>query len=182
MIIKDSLQFISACYAEAESENVQFPTEAHLLPSYFRLKVGVAEAYSFMLFPTAQFSEAECFRYCLLLIPYLISGFNWINDIMSFYKEIVEMDNCNFVTNSARCKGLTEVEFLRKLCDDTSEIIRTLRTLGKAHPGLSKVLEAFVSGYVVYHQTQKRYRLEDLDLTFVSDARERLKGSIASGE
>lgn len=176
MIIKDSLQFISACYAEVESENIQFPTEAHLFPSYFRMKVGVAEAYSFMLFPTAQFSEAECFQYCLPLIPYLTSGFNWINDIMSFYKEIVEMDNCNFVTNSARCKGLTEVEFLRKLCDDTSDVIRTLRMLGKAHPGLSKVLEAFVSGYVVYHLTQTRYRMEDLDLTFVSDARERLKG------
>ncbi|CAG8887215.1 unnamed protein product [Penicillium egyptiacum] len=56
MIIKDALQFISACYAESESENVKFPAEAHLFPSYFRLKLGVAEAYSFMLFPTAQFS------------------------------------------------------------------------------------------------------------------------------
>ncbi|KAF4767117.1 hypothetical protein HAV15_009452 [Penicillium sp. str.  len=182
MIIKDSLQFISACYAEAESENIQFPAEAHLFPSYFRLKVGVAEAYSFMLFPTAQFSEAECLRYCLPLIPYLTLAFNWINDIMSFYKEIVQMENCNFVTNSARCKGLTETEFLRKLCDDTSDVIRTLRTLGKAHPGLSKAVEAFVSGYVVYHLTQTRYRMKDLNLTFVSDARERLNASIVSGE
>ncbi|CAI7622241.1 unnamed protein product [Penicillium discolor] len=149
MIIKDSLQFISACYAETESENIQFPAEAHLFPSYFRLKVGVAEAYSFMLFPTAQFSEAECLRYYLPLIP---------------------------------CKGLTEIEFLRKLCDDTSDVIRTLRTLGKAHPGLSKAVEAFVSGYVVYHLTQTRYRMEDLNPTFVSDARERLNASIVSGE
>lgn len=91
------------------------------------------------------------------------------------------MDNCNFVTNSARCKGLTEIEFLRKLCDDTSDVIRTLRTLGKAHPGLSKAVEAFVSGYVVYHLMQTRYRMEDLNPTFVSDARERLN-AIASGE
>ncbi|KAJ5494338.1 hypothetical protein N7463_010425 [Penicillium fimorum] len=69
MIIKDSLRFISACYAE--SENLQFPAEAHLFPNYFRLKVGVAQAYSFMLFPIEQFSEAECLRYCLPLIPYL---------------------------------------------------------------------------------------------------------------
>ncbi|KAJ5589039.1 hypothetical protein N7537_011717 [Penicillium hordei] len=181
MIIKDSLQY-SACYTEMESKNIKFPAEAHLFPSYFRLKVGVAEAYSFMLFPTAQFSEAECLRYCLLRILCLTSGFSWINDIMSFYKEMAEMGNCNFVTNSAGCTGLTEIEFLRKLCDDTSDVIRTLHTFGKAHPVLSKVLEAFVFGYFGYHLTQTRYRMEDLDLTFVSDARERLKVSTASGE
>ncbi|CAI7588280.1 unnamed protein product [Penicillium glandicola] len=172
MIIKDSLQFISACYAEAESENVQFPAEAHLFPGYFRLKVGVAEAYSFMLFPLAQFPEAECLRYYLPLIPYLIWGFNWINDIMSFYKEMLEMDHYNFITNSARCKGLTQIEFLRKLCDETRDVIRTLRMLGKAHSGLSKTVEAFISGYVTYHLTQTQYRMKDLDLTSVSDARE----------
>ncbi|KAJ5827276.1 Trichodiene synthase [Penicillium robsamsonii] len=182
MIIKDTLQFISACYAEAESENLQFPAEAHLFPSYLRLKVGVAEAYSFMLFPIAQFSEAECLRYCLPLIPYLIWVFNWINDIMSFYKELVETDHFNFVANSARCKGQTQIEFLRKLCDDTSDVIRTLRTLGKTHPRLSKAVEAFVSGYVTYHLTQTRYRLEDLDLSPVSDAREWSKAVIVSRE
>ncbi|KAJ5185518.1 Trichodiene synthase [Penicillium cf. griseofulvum] len=172
MIIKDSLQFISACYLEAESENPQFPAEAHLFPSYFRLKVGVAEAYSFMLFPITQFSEAECLQYCFPLIPYLTWGFNWINDIMSFYKEVGETDNFNFVANSARCKGLSQIELLRKLCDDTSDVIRTLRTLGKAHLEVSKAVEAFVPGYVTYHLTQARYRMEDLDLTCVSNARE----------
>lgn len=100
----------------------------------------MAEAYSFMPFPTAQFSEAECPRYCLPLIPYLTLGFNWIDNIMLFYKEMVEMENCDFVTNSARCKGLTEIEFLRKLCDDTRDVIRTLCTLGKAHPGYRRFL------------------------------------------
>ncbi|KXG46760.1 Trichodiene synthase [Penicillium griseofulvum] len=172
MIIKDSLQFISACYLEAESANLQFPIEAHLFPSYFRLKVGVAEAYSYMLFPTSQFSEAERLQYYLPLIPYLTWGFNWINDIMSFYKEVGETDNFNFVANEARCKGLTQIELLRKLCDDTSDVIRTLRTLGKVHLELSGVVEAFVSGYVTYHLTQVRYRMGDLGLTCVSDARE----------
>ncbi|KGO36747.1 Trichodiene synthase [Penicillium expansum] len=182
MIIKDLLQFIAACYTEAESDHLQFPAGAHLFPSYFRLKVGVAEAYSFMLFPIAQFSEVECLRYCLPMIPYLTWGFNWINDILSYYKEIVEMDNCNFVANSARCKGLTQIKFLRELCDDTSDVIRTLRTLATAHSGLSKVVEAFVSGYVTYHLTQTRYQMEDLDLAFVSDAREQFSASIASRE
>ncbi|KAJ5158759.1 uncharacterized protein N7500_008410 [Penicillium coprophilum] len=182
MIIKDSLQFISACYAEAESENIQFPAEAHLFPSYFRLKVGVAEAYSFMLFPTTQFSEAECLQYCLPLIPYLTWGFNWINDIMSFYKEMVEQDRFNFVANSARCKGVTHIESLKKLCDDTSDLIRTLRTLGKAHIGISNAIEAFVSGYVTYHLTQRRYQMGDLDLTFAPSARSWPKAPAGSRE
>jgi hypothetical protein len=182
MIIKDSVQFISACYLEAESENLQFPPEAHLFPSYFRLKVGVAEAYSFMLFPISQFREAEWLQHCLPLIPYLTWGFNWINDIMSFYKEVGETENFNFVANEARCNGLTQIELLRKLCDDTSDVIRTLRALGKAHTELSKVVEAFVSGYVTYHLTQARYRTGDLDLICVSDEREWSKWLAASRE
>ncbi|KAJ5951015.1 uncharacterized protein N7479_009428 [Penicillium vulpinum] len=168
MIIKDTLQFISASYVEAESENLRFPPEANLFPTYFRLKVGAAEAYSFMLFPIEQFPEAECLGHYLPLIPDLICAFNWINDIMSFYKEMVEMEEFNFIQNSARCEGLTQLEFLKKLCDDTSDMIRNLRTRGKAYPGLSKVIEAFLSGYVMYHMTQTRYRMDDLDLTFVS--------------
>jgi hypothetical protein len=63
-----------------------------------------------------------------------------------------EMDKCNFVIKSARCKELTQVEVLRKLCGDTSDVIRTSRPPGKAHFGLSKVIEAFLPGYKTYHR------------------------------
>lgn len=47
-----------------------------------------------------------------------------------------EMDNCDFVIKSARCKGLTQVEFLkveflRKLSGDTSDMIGHCVHLGK---------------------------------------------------
>ncbi|CAG8887217.1 unnamed protein product [Penicillium egyptiacum] len=96
------------------------------------------------------------------MILYLTWVFNWINDLMSSYKEMVNMENLNFITNSARCKGLTQVESLKSSVMNTSDVIRRLRTLGKAHSGLQRLVEAFVFGYVTYHLTQTRYRMEDL--------------------
>ncbi|KAJ5382947.1 hypothetical protein N7517_000858 [Penicillium concentricum] len=170
MIIKDTMQFISACYAEAEGEKLHFPTEAQRFPEYFRQKVGISEAFSFLFFPLAQFSEAECRRNCLPMMPYLTSVLAWVNDILSYYKEMVEMESFNFIANSARCQGVTEMECLRKLCDESSDMIRTLHTLAKADTKLSKALEASLSGYITFHLMQARYRLEDLDLASISDA------------
>lgn len=182
MIIKDSLQFISACYVEAENEKLCFPAEARQFPYYFRLKVGVAEAYSFMLFPIAQFSELECLKHCLPIIPYLIRAFNGVNDIMSFYKELAEMEKCNFIANSALCKDTNQMEFMRKLCDRLVQVIRTLRTLGRVHLGVSEAIESFIQGYVAYHLVQTRYRMEDLDMRIVLETREKCCTSTISKE
>ncbi|OQE37858.1 hypothetical protein PENCOP_c009G08653 [Penicillium coprophilum] len=101
---------------------------------------------------------------------------------MSFYKEMVEGDSFDFVANSARCKGLTPIESLKKLCDDTSDLIQALRMLGKAHIGISNAIEAFISGHVTYQLTQRRYRMADLDSKFAPDARSCLKAVTASRE
>ena len=63
----------------------------------------------------------------------------------------------------AKFHGLTPVELLQRLCGDTCETISVLRVLGKAHPQFLKALDAFVHGYVLYHLSQKRYRLDELE-------------------
>jgi hypothetical protein len=176
LIIKDALQFISACYAEAEfKEILRFPSEAPDFANYFRLKTGEPEAYALVLFPSAQFSEYEFITYCLPTIPYLVSFLDWGNDIMSFYKECLEMDTCNFITNASKSHGQAPIQFLRRLCDDLVDAIRHLREIGKAHSGLSVSLESIISGYFIYHLTAKRYRLAELDLVPSSKARDYVK-------
>ncbi|KAJ6073005.1 hypothetical protein N7467_011090 [Penicillium canescens] len=176
LIIKEALQFISACYVEAEfKETLRFPSEAPDFANYFRLKTGEPEAYALMLFLSAQFSEYEFITYCLPTLPYLVSFLDWGNDIMSFYKECLEMDTCNFVTNSSKSHGQTPIQFLRRLCDDFVDAIRHLRKIGKAHSGLSVSLESMISGYILYHLTAKRYRLAELELVPSSKAQDYVK-------
>ncbi|KAJ5776432.1 uncharacterized protein N7511_001443 [Penicillium nucicola] len=165
LIIKDALQFISACYVEAEcKETLEFPASAPDFANYFRLKTGEPEAYAVMLFPSSQFTEHEFIAYCLPAVPYLISLMDWGNDIMSFYKECQERDTCNFVTNSSKSHGQTPIQFLQTLCDDLVDAICHLREIGKSHPKLSASLESIISGYMLYHITAKRYRLAELDI------------------
>ncbi|KAJ5717684.1 hypothetical protein N7488_003330 [Penicillium malachiteum] len=112
MIIKDTIQFISACYLELklDTNNLSFPRDAPDFPYYIRIKTGVAEAYAFMIFPEHLFPEEKCLGTYLPIISYIQAYFNFLNDIMSSYKEAFEEEDCNFVDNSAKTLGVTRIQ------------------------------------------------------------------------
>ena len=83
------------------------------------------------------------------------------------------MDDDNFVNHMAKAEGMTPLEYLRKLSDDTVEVARTLRALGKDNIRLGRALEGSIQGYITFHLTQKRYRLADLGIPLVFEAQER---------
>ena len=174
MIAKDTIQFLGGNSLEAEPEEAfKWPAEAPEYPYYFRVKNGISEAYAFLLFPLKQFTKEEILRDCLPTITYLVHHFNWTNDILSLYKETMEMDDDNFVNHMAKAEGMTPLEYLRKLSDDTVEVARTLRALGKDNIRLGRALEGSIQGYITFHLTQKRYRLADLGIPLVFEAQER---------
>ena len=157
MIIKDSLQFVSSCYLEAEAnKQLLFPANSPDFAQYLRLKTGVAEAYAFMMFPEQQFLEDECLGTYLPMICYMQGYLNSTNDIMSFYKETLQLEDCNFVHNSAKSRGIIPTEALQNLCTETVELVQRLRCLSSTYPGLSVTMEGFIQGYVVYHLCQQR--------------------------
>ena len=77
-IIKDTFQFMGGSSHEAEGEEKSFrlPAEVSELVYYLRTKVGLCEAYAWLLLPTQQFIEEEILRDCLPTIPYLMLYFN----------------------------------------------------------------------------------------------------------
>ncbi|KAJ6028446.1 Trichodiene synthase [Penicillium herquei] len=172
MIIKDTIQFISACYLELkfETNNLSFPRDAPDFPNYIRIKTGVAEAYAFMVFPEHLFSEEKYLGSYLPIISYLQAYLNSANDIMSSYKEAFEEEDCNFVDNSAKMLGVTRIKALRKLCADTVELVGRLRCLSSTNSTLCVTIESFIHGYIMYHLCQRRYRLEELGLDVAIEA------------
>jgi hypothetical protein len=181
MVIKDSLQFVSSCYLEAEAKDrLLFPEDAPEFAQYLRLKTGVAEAYAFMLFPEKQFLEDEYLGTYLPAIWYMQAYLNSANDIMSFYKETLELEDCNFIHNSAKSRGLILSESLQKLCTETAELVQRLRSLGSTQPKISVAMEDFIQGYIVYHLSQPRYRLRELDLPMVIEAQRRVNPSMSA--
>jgi hypothetical protein len=175
MIIKDSLQYISSCYLETEADKrLLFSTNAPDFAYYFRLKTGVAEAYAFMMFPEEQFPEDEYLSTYLPTIWYMQGYLNFTNDIMSFYKESLALEDTNFVHNYAKSHGLVPTESLQRICTEASEAVQRLRSLSKAHPKVSLAIESFVRGYIVFHLSQPRYRLAELELPVVIEAQRQL--------
>lgn len=173
MIIKDSFQFVSSCVLEVGA-NLQFPVDAPNFADYVRLKTGVAEAYAFMMFPEQQFPEEMWLGMYLPMISYMQGYFNSANDILSFYKETRGLEEYTFVNNSAKLLGLKPTLALRKICTDTAKLVERLRRLSTVHPRLEITMEGFIQGYVVYHLSQRRYRLRELGIPEVIEAEDRV--------
>ncbi|OQD80164.1 hypothetical protein PENANT_c038G11242 [Penicillium antarcticum] len=75
---------------------------------------------------------------------------------MPLYKEGFEGEEWNFVDNSAKTEGLTEMQFLRKLCKMTVDVVKRLRVLESANEEIQEALEAFIHEIFVVLLTQKR--------------------------
>jgi hypothetical protein len=178
MIIKSSMEFVSACYFEAEEKELQlrFPSDAPDFPRFLRYKSGVPETYSFFAFPEDSFPEDRYLRYYLPSIPYVGDLFCYINDIFSFYKEFTMTgDSFNFIRHHALTHNVDVFQSLRELCNETVEIIRRIRTITAVDPQIHANVEQLIQGYVVYHLSQSRYKLSEIGITGADEANRRLK-------
>ncbi|KAJ5727376.1 hypothetical protein N7493_005196 [Penicillium malachiteum] len=169
-----SLNLLSGKPQSNKLMHLSFPRDAPDFPYYIRIKTGVAEAYVFMVFPEHLFPEKKYMSSYLPMILYIQAYFNFVNDIMSSYKEAFEQEDCNFVDNSAKTLGVTRIQALRKLCADTLELAGRLHCLSSTNPGLGETIESFIHGYIMYHLCQRRYRLEELGFPVSIEAQRRV--------
>ncbi|TFK66370.1 terpenoid synthase [Pluteus cervinus] len=95
-------------------------------------------------------------------IPELINCCNYVNDVLSFYKEEIVGEQANFVTNMANCHRISKIDALRRLAEDTAaDALRAMKIVS-GHPGAYKAAQAFVQGYIVFHLASPRYKLTEL--------------------
>ncbi|KAL1849307.1 hypothetical protein Plec18170_007599 [Paecilomyces lecythidis] len=174
MIIKSSLEFVSACYFEVEEgQRLHFTSNAPAFPRYVRLKTGVSETYSFFAFPEYMLPEDLYLKHYLPAIPDLTDFFDYVNDIFSFYKEFTTIgDDRNFVLNSAQTHSMDIFQVLQNLCSEAREIIHRLCVVSNVQ--VQSNMKQLVHGYIMYHLSQSRYRLAELGIPEAAEASRRL--------
>lgn len=172
MIMKATMDFISGCYFEWEQNSkISFPRDAPNFPEYIRIKTGVAEVYSFFLFPSSMYPEDQYLKLFLPAIPGLVRYFNLANDIFSFYKEsAVGDEQMNFVYNYASANGISPLQSVRILSATTVDTVRQVHATLSPDPKMQADIDAFSNGYALYHLSQSRYRLTELDIPEAYDA------------
>jgi hypothetical protein len=88
------------------------------------------------------------------------------SDILSFYKEELAQagDNINFVSLSSKAKGISKIEVLRQLVDDSVECYRRGFKLLQASPKALDAYKSYCAGYIKFHTFSPRYKLDQLRL------------------
>lgn len=84
------------------------------------------------------------------------------SDVLSFYKEELAGETANHVSIVARCEGKTKEEVLRRITEDTVACHSRLQKILMNDREASEILDQLFEGYVSFHASLGRYRLEEL--------------------
>jgi hypothetical protein len=83
---------------------------------------------------------------------------------LSYYKEEIEGDSANYLSLIAASKAFTKQEALRELIEKTVHAYHNVLEFLRPHPEAYNAYVAFFDGYIKFHATLKRYKLEEVML------------------
>ncbi|KAK1224690.1 hypothetical protein PQX77_012363 [Marasmius sp. AFHP31] len=96
-------------------------------------------------------------------LPYISIYLNGVNDVLSFYKEELAMEEGNYPSKFAKGSAtLTKYDVIRRVVDDVVEADKmTLKGLA-GNPEALDCWNTFRSAWVPFHVACPRYRLQEL--------------------
>ena len=88
----------------------------------------------------------------------------WVNDLISFYKEFDDpRDQTSLVNNYCHVEDLTIEQGLEKLTRNTLRVSEQLiAVFADKDPQLVETLTRFMHGYITWHLSDKRYRINEI--------------------
>ncbi|PVG01249.1 terpenoid synthase [Serendipita vermifera] len=158
-IVASALEFVNGCYLENITTDMQIDPCADRYPYFLRSKTGVAQAYTFMMFPKAFHPSPIAFIQAAPSISYWI---DITNDILSFHKEELAQETGNYVHLRAAVESRKPIQIVSDLA---LEALRASASIESTlHGDALHAWLVFKTGYITFHISQDRYKLSDLAL------------------
>ncbi|KAG8214403.1 isoprenoid synthase domain-containing protein [Butyriboletus roseoflavus] len=154
-----TMNVVTATLLEHETSSMKISSAAHQYPIYQRILSGVSEAYAFTVFPR----EVPLNDY-IQAIPEMTLFINNVNDILSFYKEERVGETTNQISTLAARTKKSKLETYGELTETTIGLYKRIVKILEESPEVCEAFEHFKAGFVYFHTSTARYRLEDLDL------------------
>ncbi|EDR03562.1 uncharacterized protein LACBIDRAFT_331339 [Laccaria bicolor S238N-H82] len=152
-----TLNLVTALLLEHETQNMKSSLDAHNYPTFSRVMSGASETYALFAFP-----PQIPMPFYIQALPEDMMFINNVNDVLSFYKEDSAGETVNRVSNLARCHGVSKMEVIHRLSQDAatchSQVLRILSPHRDAHTAYAN----FSQGYIGFHASLARYRLNEL--------------------
>ncbi|KAG2146059.1 isoprenoid synthase domain-containing protein [Suillus bovinus] len=162
-VVTSSLDFVSSLLLDIETKDMPISRQNPSYPEYARLLSGVEYAYAYYIFPST-----VPLREYVQCMPDLAIVINHTNDILSYYKEEIEGDSANYLSLITASRGLTKQEALSELIEKTMKAHHSILEFLKPRPEVHDAYAAFFDGYVKFHATFGRYKLDAVPLTFLA--------------
>ncbi|KAM0458708.1 hypothetical protein ACHAPV_006100 [Trichoderma viride] len=138
--------------------------DAPKYPDWLRFKTGLSPMYSLLVVgcaTDAQLPKGGLDKYAQV-IPDVVVFTNIVNDVLSFYKEMLAEETGNYIDQRAQREQCDILTALQKVADEGVEAgERVLAALANA-PEYQDNFKAFAKGFVHFHTATPRYRLESL--------------------
>ncbi|KAK1218635.1 hypothetical protein PQX77_018676 [Marasmius sp. AFHP31] len=128
LTITSTLDFMTSLPIELEIPRVKNVTEFSSFATYCRTISGISVAYGMFIFP----ADIPLSTY-MSCVPLMSTYINGMNDVLSFYKEELSMEEDNFASMFAKGSSITKYDTIQRLADDVADADeRILRVLAPA--------------------------------------------------
>ncbi|KAG7086477.1 hypothetical protein E1B28_002428 [Marasmius oreades] len=154
LIVTSTLDFITSLMMDMDMKSL---ARSPSFAAYCRSISGIQVAYTMFMFPKD--IEFTTYIHCL---PHVSIYINYLNDVLSFYKEELRGEEENLASMLAKESMITKHEAIRRLAD---HVVEAERNISKGLAGNQSALDiwkSFKVGYVRFHTSCPRYKLEEL--------------------
>jgi len=160
VILTSTFSFITSIILDFETKGMPVSSHSKSYTTFLRTMSGICESYAMFTFPP----EIPIKSY-VKATPDLCLCINYLNDVLSFYKEELVGENGNYVSLEASQRGQEKIPVLRELARDVSLCVSRVESIleGTSSSEAKAAFQCFKSGYVSLHiSLDSRYHLNDL--------------------
>ncbi|KAK7966476.1 uncharacterized protein PG986_000753 [Apiospora aurea] len=165
MILVACYDFVNGIGIEHATRDAAVHDAAPRFPDWLRFKTGLSPMYALLALARpgdVARPHAEGFGRYVQAVPDVVVFTNIVNDVISFYKELLAGEKGNYIDMRAEKDGVDVVAAQRALAEEGVAVYhRVLATLADA-PEYRANFEAYARGITHFHTSSPRYRLREL--------------------
>ncbi|KAJ8090460.1 hypothetical protein PM082_019058 [Marasmius tenuissimus] len=157
LIITSTLDYITSLTIDQEIPRMKNNAEFSSFAAYCRTISGIPTAYALFVFPAG--IPLSTYVACVPLIGIYI---NYMNDVLSFYKEELRMEEDNLASMLAKGSSITKYDAIQRLADEVADVDTRVTKVLADHPSALDIWQSFRKGYVYFHTSSVRYKLHEV--------------------
>jgi Trichodiene synthase (TRI5) len=162
-LFKSSMDYFFGCLCEQKFPQ-GVPSYTEEFPPWLRYKTGLGEAYGHFFLSCVEKERRDNY---LPVVPLIAEYINYVNDILSIYKEHCDSEEHNYASYSSQALSSSTNEVMTQLGAKVKEIKRRIERFC-AENGLLDFSSKLIHGYIAWHITEERYRLGEIGIVMTN--------------